>query len=151
MKRNPKQVELDTPTPELVREYIRRFEQSERYYLADQAITKLFGLIPNNEELEDILLKLSVINNLYSTQIFATFEMAQHIKRLRIDPELSKHSTEIVNRIADFSVSGKRRYCFSFATKYCNWHNQEHYPIIDSFVAKLIVAYRNGLVELSVR
>lgn len=143
MGRKPKQIELNDPTPGLVWEYIRQFEDSERYNLADQAIIKLFRLIPHNKDLEDILLKLSVINNLYSTRILATFELARHIQRLNIDPELAVHSTEIVNRIADFSVSGKRIYVFSFATKYCNWHDQEHYPILDSFVEKLIIAYRN--------
>lgn len=143
MRRHSNQIELADPTAELVCEYIRRFEQSERYYRADQAIIKLFRLIPQNKELEDILLKLSVINDLYSTQIFATFEMARHIQTLDIDPELSRHSTQIVNEIAKFVVSGKSRYCFSFATKYCNWHDQDNYPIIDSFVAKLIIAYRD--------
>jgi len=143
MGRKPKQVELKDPTPALVREYIRQFEDSERYYLADQAIIKLFRLIPYNRDLEDILLKLSVINDLYSTGILATFEMAKHIQKLSIDPELAKHSTEVVNRIADFSVPAKSIYFFSFATKYCSWHDQDHYPILDSFVEKLIIAYRN--------
>ncbi len=138
-----KAVELRDPTPALVQEYIRRFESSDRYYLADQAITKLFGLIPKNSDLADILLKLSVINDLYSTGILATFEMARHIQGLNIDPALAAHSTTIVNQIADFSVSGKSIYFFSFATKYCNWHDQDHYPILDSFVEKLIIAYRN--------
>ena len=48
-----------------------------------------------------------------------------------------------MNRIADFEVSGKKRYCFSFATKYCSWHVPEHYQIADSFVEKLLIAYRN--------
>ena len=149
MSQNRKQVELDTPTPELVQKYIQQFENDDRYYLADQAITKLFNLIPSNENLEDILLKLCVINNLYSTQIYATVQMARHIQKLRIDPELSNRSMEIVNRIAHFSVSGKQMYCFSFATKYCNWHYQEDYPIIDSFVSQLIVGYQiqDGFAE----
>ncbi|HEB13489.1 MAG TPA: hypothetical protein ENI13_00740 [candidate division CPR3 bacterium] len=133
---------LDQPTPELVEKYVLQFQNSERYYVSDQAIIKLFSHFPENSHLEDILLKLSVINDLYSTNIYATFKMAKHIQRLKIDPELRKRSTAIVNKIAAFPITGKTINFYSFATKYCNWHDQNGYPIYDYFVERIIVAYR---------
>ncbi|WP_131668647.1 hypothetical protein [Psychrobacter pygoscelis] len=32
---------------------------------------------------------------------------------------------------------------YSFATKYCNLHNKNAYPICDSFVEKTLIARRN--------
>lgn len=141
--RQSEPIELERPTCDLVQRYVRQFENSERYFVGDHAIIKLFQWIPHNQNLDDILLKVSVVNDLYSTRIYGTFDMAKHIRDLDIDPELAKHSPDVVNRVADFQVGGKRRMMFSFATKYCNWHDQEqeHYPILDTFVEQLIVAY----------
>jgi hypothetical protein len=36
----------------------------------------------------------------------------------------------------------KRRFFYSFATKYCSWHAQDGYPIYDSFVDRLLRLYR---------
>ncbi len=124
-----------------MRRYLKDYESDERYSRADQAITKLFDLLPNNKRLEDVLLKLSVINGLYSTNIYAAFKMAKHIQGLDIDGELAIHSTDLVNQIAE--IPGVNRRFFSFATKYCSWHDQDHYPISDSFVEKLILEYQS--------
>ena len=64
---------LETPTNELVDRYMDEFNNDERYSFADQAIINLFQKFPENKKLEDILLKISVINELYSTNIFGTF------------------------------------------------------------------------------
>jgi hypothetical protein len=142
MSKKRNHLELARPTPDLLRSYVEKFEKDERYYVGDQAIIKLFKLLPSNKDLEDVLLKLSVINDLYSTSIFATFKMAKHIQSLDIDGDLADHLPEVVNRIADVTISGKNRRFFSFATKYCSWHDQDNYPISDSFVEKLILAYQ---------
>jgi hypothetical protein len=38
--------------------------------------------------------------------------------------------------------SSKELNLYSFATKYCNWHNKESYALYDSFVAKILLAYQ---------
>lgn len=140
--------ELETPTNELVDIYIEKFNNDERYLLADQAIINLFQKFPENKKLEDILLKISVINDLYSTNIFGTFILAKHILSLNIDDGIKNADPKIVNLIAvghgipKPKGSGDRNF-YSFATKYCNWHNKNEYPIYDSFVDKILIAYRN--------
>src|SRR5690554_4403881 len=91
---------IEKPTNALIKKYINKFNNDKRYYPADMAIIKLFTLFPNNKELEDILLKTSVINDLYSTNIFATFKIAEHIQKLDIDQQLKDGDPEIVNQIA---------------------------------------------------
>lgn len=139
---------LQTPTNELVDEYIGKFNNDERYYLADQAIINLFQKFPENKNLEDILLKISVINDLYSTNIFGTFIMARHIQQLNIDNALQQGDPNIVTKISSghnirSTRTNKEINFYSFATKYCSWHNKDNYPIYDSFVDKILIAYRD--------
>jgi hypothetical protein len=133
---------LKLPTPALVNEYNEKFESDKRYYVADQAIIKLFKHFNENKDIKDIILKIAVINDLYSTNIFATFKMAEHILSLNIDSVLTKGDPEVVNKIAKVTISNKPKNFYSFATKYCNWHNQSKYVIYDSFVEKILKAYR---------
>ena len=138
---------LQTPTNDLLDEYIAKFNNDERYYLADQAIIKLFEAFPENKQLEDILLKISVINDLYSTNIFGTFIMAKHIQGLDIDKDLETGNPDLVNKIASgheirSNKTNKEINFYSFATKYCNWHNRDDYAIYDSFVEKVLLAYK---------
>lgn len=137
---------LETPTNNLVAKYIDKFNSNERYYPADQAIIKLFSAFPENKNLEDILLKISVINDMYSTQVYATYRLSQHILELNIDPLLKKGDPVAVKLIASGhgikNKNGTELNFYSFSTKYCNWHNQESYAIFDSFVEKILLAYR---------
>lgn len=138
---------LEKPTNEIVDKYIAIFQNDKRYASAEKAITNLFSAFPNNKELEDILLKISVINDLYSTNILDKFKLAEHIQKLNIDKELKSGNPEVVNAIAKgHGIRTKKNNTeltfYSFATKYCNWHNQESYAIYDSFVEKVLLAYR---------
>jgi hypothetical protein len=130
------------PTKQLVKRYLREFRESERYFLSDRAITTLFEMLPHNNTLDHVLLKVTVLNDLYGTNIYGTFDMARHICSLHIDTDLRKRSTEVVDRIADARFSGKPRQVFSFATKYCSWHDKDNYPLYDNYVEKLLMAYR---------
>jgi len=139
--------QVEKPTNELLDKYIVKFNNDKRYLPADKAIINLFTAFPNNKKLEDILLKISVINDLYSTNILGTFKMAEHIQRLDIDNRLQKGNLELVNEIAKgHGIKTKKNNTelnfYSFATKYCNWHNQESYAIYDSFVEKVLLAYK---------
>lgn len=137
----------ETPSVELIDKYLKEFNSDERYFTADQAIIKLFEAFPENKLFEDILLKISVINDLYSTNIYGTFKMAKHIQQLNIDDDLRHGNPEVVNYIATGhdirrKKSNKEIKFYSFATKYCNWHNKDQYAIYDSFVERILLAYK---------
>ena len=144
---NPTMTNLQTPTNDLLDKYIDKFNNDERYYPADQAIINLFDAFPENKRIEDILLKLSVINDLYSTNILGTFKMAKHILQLDIDEGLRQGDPDIVHQIATghdirTKINDKEINFYSFATKYCNWHNKASYAVYDSFVHKVLMAYK---------
>ena len=48
-------------------------------------INYFFDLIPENKQIEDILIKCSTLNDFYSTNIFSIFPVAKHILQLDID------------------------------------------------------------------
>src|SRR5699024_6064357 len=97
---------------------------------------------PQNSLVQDVLLKVSVINSLYSTNIYAVHEISYHIQKLNIDCRLISGDLSLVEDIA--TGHGKGRRFFSFATKYCNWHRPDIYPIYDSFVEKTLIAVRDN-------
>ncbi len=138
---------IENPTNQLLDKYIEKFNNDIRYKLADNAINNLFSAFPNNKKIEDIILKISVVNDLYSTNIYGTFKLAEHILKLDIDEQLRNGNPKLVNEIAKgHGIRTKKHNTeinfYSFATKYCNWHNQDNYAIYDSFVDKILMAYK---------
>ena len=144
-----KSLNLIRPSNGSIRPYIEEFTNSSRYYLADSAIVNLVHHFPENKKLEDILLKISVINDLYSTQIYSTFSMARHIRGIDIDAKLQQGDPDAVGMISSgHGICSKRTKkeisFYSFSTKYCSWHNKDAYPIYDSFVHKILMAYQKS-------
>lgn len=131
---------LPAPTPDLVQSYVRRYDAAQGP--VDRALAKLFGLFPENTRLEDVLLKVVALNDLYRTGILATYQVAEHIVQLDIDPPIWAGAEEAVARIAHVRLGGKVRNNYSFATKYCSWHKPDDYPIYDSFVDQMLWGYR---------
>jgi hypothetical protein len=126
----------------MVPTYLARFARDDRYAPADEAVTKLFHTFPQNSLFEDVLLKVTVLNDLYSTNILATFAVAKHICSLDVDTLLRNRSPHAVDQIARIHLNSKPRNNYSFATKYCSWHFPNDYPIYDGYVGGLLSRYR---------
>lgn len=134
---------LPTPCNEEVEKYLQRWDSLENYVLQEKSLNKLFHeLVPENDEIEKILIKASTLNDFYSTNIFSIFPVAKHILDLKIDDRLKKGDADLVSEIADVEISGKKKHFYSFATKYCSHHNANDYPIYDSYVEKVLMYYK---------
>ena len=131
---------LKEPTKELVEEYRRQFEDKNR--ADEEAIKELLKIFPDNTDYKAVLLKSIVINTLYSTQIRAIKNVARNIFELDIDAQVSQGDPQVVDQIAKLTISGKERRNYSFATKYCSFHNPSSYPIYDSIVDKVLKSYQ---------
>jgi hypothetical protein len=131
---------LRRPTVDLVTAACDEFDRKNE--IIERALKVLFNQFHSNSDLSHVLLKVVVLNRLYSTQILAVMDVAWHIHRNAqdIDPALTAGSPQIVDKIArvTIGISGKERRNLSFATKYCSWHNPESYPIWDSRVDKYL-------------
>lgn len=84
------------------------------------------------------LIKVSALNDFYSTNIFSPFQVAKHIINLDIDDRLQVGDVTLVNDIAKVTMdNGKVENFYFFATKYCSHHKPIDLPIYDSYVDKL--------------
>jgi hypothetical protein len=131
------------PSPESISKYIEKWSTLENYILQEQALNHLFqNLCPTNNKIEDVLLKVSALNDFYSTNIFDTYTVAKHILNKNIDSRLRNKDYSLINDIAQVTIKGKTRNFYSFASKYCSHHKPDDFPIYDSFVEKMLMHYR---------
>ena len=135
---------LTRPSVTLVESYLTEWDTSEKYQLHEGALTLLFRqLCPSHDDVVQVLLKVSTLNDFYSTNIYNTPAMAKHIVNLNVEYRISDGDVSVVNDIASVVIGGKRRNCYSFASKYCNHHMPEQFPVFDSYVEKMLQHFRN--------
>ena len=87
------------------------------YVLQENSLNKLFyETYPFNNDINEILIKVSSLNDFYSTNIFSVFSVAKHILTLNIDERLRICDEQLVNDIAKVVINGKEKNFYSFAT-----------------------------------
>ena len=115
---------LPKPSEEIVEKYLSRWDSLEDYSAQESAIDRLFlGEFNSNDNLEHILIKCSVLNDFYSTNIFKIYPVAKHILSLNIDERLKAGDPTLVDEIARVDFNGEEKFFYSFASKYCSHHN----------------------------
>ena len=135
---------IPTPTSDEVNNWLKKWDSSPDYTTQEEAINDLFQSHYNsNKSLKNIIIKCSVLNDFYSTNIFKVYPVARHILELDIDDRLKNGDISLVNEIANNKISGKEKNFYSFASKYCSHHNQEEYPIYDYYVDQMLRHFRN--------
>lgn len=111
--------------------------------MQEDALDKLFlEFCPKNENISDILLKSSTLNDFYSTNIFKIYPLARHILSLKIDSRLISGDVNLVKDIQFVKYDKGIKNFYSFATKYCSHHKPLDYPIYDSFVDLVLRHFR---------
>lgn len=155
------------PSPEALEQWNNQWDTNEdlrNYRDQEVALTWLFNTYPYNTDLNQVLIKVTALNALYSTYIFHITETARHIIELKdFDRRVREGDLSLVRDLAIFKVrlktdnsktdeedkSTREKHIFSFASKYCSWHNPEAYPIYDSKVKKKLKVFKthqeNGL------
>ena len=143
-------INVPRPSKSEVLKYLNRWDSLENYVLQENSLNKLFfNTYPLNDNIEDILIKVSSLNDFYSTNIFSVFPVAKHILQLNIDERLKNNDVTLVNEISHITISGKQKNFYSFATKYCSHHNPVEFPIYDSYVDKVLNYFKrkDGFAE----
>jgi len=122
-----------------VKWYLDKWEKLPNYTAQEKALNLLFHeTYPLNCEMDHVLVKCSVLNDFYGTNIFGVYPIAKHIVDLQIDARLDSGDKTLVD---DISRATPRRN-YSFATKYCSHHRPLSYPIYDSYVAEVLDCFR---------
>jgi hypothetical protein len=131
------------PSKKEVTKYLKRWDKLDRSVALESSLKKLFTkTYPKNTNLNNVLIKVSALNDFYYTNIYSTYDVAKHIIELNIDKELKENDVEIVNKIANVNIKGKIHHFYSFSTKYCSHHKPKAYPIFDTFVEQTIKYFK---------
>ena len=142
-RRQKSDIVISKPSASEVGKYLKSWKNLKNYKLQEDALDKLFfELLPSNEEISDILLKVATLNDFYSTNIFSVYPVAEHILSLKIDERLRQGDVTLVNEIQNVTINGVTRKFYSFSTKYCSHHNPKEYPIYDGYVEKVLKYFR---------
>lgn len=145
--------DITKPTAEDVRRY-QEVWHSNRFGREEGALDMLFQAYPGNQRFEEVLVKISSLNALYSAGVLPDeyVKIADMICDLGIDERLQAGHPGLVEDIANGTreaIRGMkgpkgrprgRRY--AFATKYCAFHNERAYPMRDSLVMDMLGKFR---------
>ncbi len=118
---------------------------NERFTVQEDSIRLLFHkLCPKHNDIAEVLLKVTVLNDFYNTSIFNTHAVAKRIVELNPIDRIADGDTSLVNEVAAVSIGGKERKFYSFASKYCSQHNPDCFPIYDGLVVKMLSHFRSA-------
>lgn len=149
MDNNNKDGQLIRPCREQVKEYLNKWKKLPNYVEQEKSLDLLFiKTFPNNNNLNEILIKVSCLNDFYSTNIFDIYHVGKHIKDLNLDNRLKAKDLSLVNDIAKIQIKNKDKNFYFFATKYCSHHYPFDYPIYDYYVDKVLREIRNKYKSL---
>jgi len=95
---------------------------------------------------ESCILKSAVINDLYSTRVFAIWRMAEHLTHVMANRPADEHDlAEAIASLPNAEGDAVERRHWSFASKVLHFFvDGDRYPICDSF-CRIMVAYHLGL------
>lgn len=130
------------PTAEYVEQRRKSFAGEARFFGVDPAIALAFKTFPTNTSFDDVLIKATLVDRLYSTNVYAVFDMARHITDLEIDGRLDVGDPNLVEDIALLKREGATRRHYSFATKYCSFSRPDAFHIYDTYVEWLLWEYQ---------
>ena len=136
------------PSLEEAKRYIKIWDSLPNYLAHENSLTSIFrgdeSPYRENRELRDIILKVSVLNDFYSTNIYRVYQVAEKIKSIEdFDERLSNGDLSLVDDFQEIEYQGsqnevKHKRNYSFATKYCSHHQPDKFPIYDSYVEKVL-------------
>ena len=104
----------------------------------------VFDQWPRNESINEVIVKVVVLNELYRTNIYDSWTVATHIVSLNIDDRLNAGDESLVRDIANVRLGGKQRTLLSFSTKYAGWHQPDLYQLFDSYVEYMLWRYQQS-------
>jgi hypothetical protein len=120
---------------------IDEFDRDES--TVEETVRTLVDAFPSNQKFTHVHLKVIAISQLYRARVLNidAEDLAKHIWSIPdLDDMLAAGSPEVVNLIHQCKTT--RRKYYSFATKFCSWHNQKAYSLWDYNVDEALWAYR---------
>lgn len=133
------------------------------YTIQEEILCNLFRKYPANSNFEEVVYKTTMLDSFYSTNLrfndktlsadkdskSGIIEVARVILNITdFDERVKNGDIKLVDQIVNTAKQDKSmKSVYSFATKYCSFHNPKVYPICDSFVKEELKYYRNQKVN----
>lgn len=130
------------PNPGLeIDEACDSFDREEK--AVESSLDALMAVFPHNLEFAHVHIKVITISQLYRARVknIDAEPLARHIWSIPdLDDLLSVGSPKVVGLMHDCDTTRIKYY--SFATKFCSWHNQKDYSIWDNNVDEALWSYK---------
>jgi hypothetical protein len=111
----------------------RLYDRLKGWRTVARLLDELHSAYPSNQDFKSVLLKASVLNQLYNTNVYAIYDMAKHICGV-IQTHMDIPDRLLVQRIAEVEFGGKPRRFVSFASKYAHFFiAPERFAIADRY------------------
>ena len=141
-------------TNEMIEEAHKQVKATNNYGKEDDLITDCFRRFPNNTDVTIVAMKVGLIDITNSTHVsqhkslISAVEIAECIVNIKdIDNRIKNGDPEVVNEMAR---SNGHINLFSFASKYCCYHNKnlygrDDYSILDTVLKESLPKYFNDI------
>ena len=134
--------DIKTPDEQVVRSFLAKWDTGNVFRAQENSLSFLLQHCSANTIMEHVLLKVAALNQFYSTRVYDTYSVAEHILSLGFDQRIAEADISLVADLTPVKSGGKTRRLYSFASKYCSLHAPERFPIYDSFVEKMLVHFK---------
>lgn len=137
---------IPEPNHQLVEEYLKEWNENEDYRKKEDALNTLFtNVYQHNENLSEVLIKVCVLNDFYSTNIYNILVVSNIIVDMKLDSYFQaneKHYDKVDELNMKIYERTKKR-GYSFATKYFSHQRPDDYPIYDYYVDMMLCYYKD--------
>ena len=159
-KKMKRDVSNDIINNETLEEVSQAVMETENYGKENELITSCLKKYPDNTNIETVAMKIGLIDITNSTNIsrykrlISVVELAEIIVQIPdIDSRIKNGDPEVVNIIAR---SNGNINLFSFASKYCCYHNRnlyerDDYSILDTVLKESLPNYFNDVTESDIK
>jgi hypothetical protein len=138
----------DVPTDEEIKYFVETEWASE--VVSENAIDKLFlETYPKNIDVSEVFAKVSLLNDVYSTQLSNKDKTLISEMIVSYSPEFdvilsrTERDSGYLNSVCQSAKEKTGRYSYSFMTKYFSHHSPKYYPIYDDYVNVMLKWYRD--------
>lgn len=141
-------------------EEVSKAEADQENMLKEKLLKKVF-LIPVFDNVQSVLMQVTLLNSFYNTQIknmnlvavakrivdlnakykIKEHGIVEHLLFRETDPEKYRQLVNLIAYSKEFDNTGNY---YSFASKYCSWYVQNRFPIVDSFSKGFIFRATEG-------
>jgi hypothetical protein len=135
--------DIQCPSVELIESIKRRWADEKRYVVQEESIRLLFHeKFPRHDNLAEVLIKVTVLKDFYSTVIYFPYAVAQRIVELNPAERIKAGDLSLVDEMKAVKTRTGTKKFYSFTTKYCSQHNPEAFPIYDARVREMLMHFR---------